>query len=351
MKNYAKYFGGLALLALCSCSDDNAPQAPAGEVVKSFSIGVDSDLLSRANAVPGDGSDILELSYVIRDDKNEIVFATGKADSPEPVKNGNKWSLEVTLPARQSYKALFWADKAGVTGVVSDWRTVAAQKGSAPVTTIVANADSLYVRRNNGWAGIADDAMAKYFVFDTKSNTTSHDITLTRPHCQVLIGAYSDNVLEKVMNSSFGFLDNKDNLLVNGTILFDSKSGIGGSAPLNSCVPTKMANQMDYDKYLFPDLKPVYDNIYLIGGGYFSPASLNTTGLDANTLVIKYAPTSGAAAETVEVALDKFNTPMDANSRILVILYPHNEAAPSIPATTSRAISNGSNNIVIPVAI
>ena len=348
MKKYLKYLGGFAVIALCSCSDDNAPQIASGEVVKSFSIGVDSDIISRAGAMPGDGSDILQLSYVIRDDKNEIVFATGVGDSPSPVKVGDHWSLEVTLPARQNYSALFWADKTGVTGVVSDWRTVAAQKASAPVSTIVAKADSLYVRRNNGWAGIADDAMAKYFTFSSEDKLS--DVILTRPHCQVLLGAASEKVFEKVMLSSFGFFDNQENLLANGSILFDVKGGIA-SAPLNSCVSRKMATQMSYENYDFPYQKDGMDEFYLIGGGYFSPASLKTDGLDSEKLVINYAASSGSEVKAIEIDLDKLPSTLKPNSRLVVVLYPHNEVSPLGATTSSRAASDGYNNIVIPVAI
>lgn len=348
MKKYIKYLGGFAVLALCSCSDDNAPQIASGEVVKSFSIGVDSDIFSRAGVMPGDGSDILQLSYVIRDEQNEIVFATGVGDSPEPVRIGNHWSLEVTLPARQNYSVLFWADNTGVTGVVSDWRSVTAQNGSTPVSTIVAKQDSLYVRRNNGWTGIADDAMAKYFTFS--SEDIIGDVILTRPHCQVLIGATSEKVMDKVMLSSFGFIDNQETLLTNGTILFDVDGGIA-TAPLNSCVACSMASQADYGNYDFPYQKEGLDEFYLIGGGYFSPVSLTTDGLHSEALTINYTTNTGDEIKTINIDLDKLPAPLVPNSRLVVVLYPHNEVSPLSTGASSRTASDESNNIVIPVAI
>lgn len=349
MKKYMKYLGVVAVLALCSCSDENAPQIPSGEVVKSFSIGVDSDIISRAGVMPGDGSDILQLSYVIRDEQNEIVFATGVGDSPEPVRTGDHWSLDVTLSARQNYSALFWADKTGVTGVVNDWRTVAAQKGSKAVSTIVATPDSLYVRRNNGWNGITDDAMAKYFTFSSEDKIS--DVILTRPHCQVLIGAASEKVMDKVILSSFGFLDNKEQLLTNGTILFDVNGGFD-SAPLSSCIACKMTDQTSFDKYDFPYQKEGMDEFCLIGGGYFSPVSLTTDGLRNGSLVIRYTADSGSEINTITIDLDKLQAPLEPNSRLVVVLYPHNEVSPLNNANDySRAYSDKSNNIVIPVAI
>lgn len=112
------YFASLSLAAalmaitLSSCDDISDSQAsPAADgttVICNLNVSYDSGIRSRAgDIVPGDGSDIVELSYVIRDVQGNTLYGTGLQDSPEPVKGAGGWNLSLPLTKGTDYSVLF----------------------------------------------------------------------------------------------------------------------------------------------------------------------------------------------------------------------------------------------------
>lgn len=353
MMKYIKYLGVAALMAFCcSCADDNVPQEETGTVVKKFCVKTDDQFQSRAGQkIPGDGSDIKELSYIILDPaKTKILYGTGLDDSPVPVKVGNHWELELELPSGTDLTAVFWANKDGNV----EWGLN--KEVNFPVRTSidcrVSNGEFInaLVKHPKGWSDIDDDAVYKIVEFN--SDDVIDEICLSRKLIQVLIGTASFSVKQKINATTFGYeySTNEDGSVdLNNLVLPDRMTLPGGVFSGGVWAPKvsswKFASA--YLGYSFPFQKEGDDEYCLLGGGY----CVNKT--DGLRICWRWRDENNTE-EWESWVMDSYRVSSysrEPNTRYLVILYPHNETAPVQGGAITSRSADGFNDIIIPVAI
>ena len=172
----ASLAAGAFLLSSCSSDEPLAgPDANGGKVT--FIAEFPTETLTRDF---GDGSGTKKLSYAVYEVDAEgnasatPLFATGKADSPEPVAlaDNKGFSIEVTLIKGQTYNVVFWAD--AVTG--SPYTFSAADHNiSVSYEGAVANDEGR-------------DAFFQSIKNYTAENSATVPVTLKRPFAQVNFG-------------------------------------------------------------------------------------------------------------------------------------------------------------------
>lgn len=209
------YFASLSLAAalmaitLSGCDDVHDSQAsPAADgttVLCNLNVSYDSGIRSRAgDIVPGDGSDIVELSYVIRDVQGNTLYGTGLQDSPEPVKGAGGWNLSLPLTKGTDYSVLLWAesDKADVRVNTLP----SGSPGDEYKSTIVSLQDSLYVYRGSYHGDC--DAMALYRTFRVEAAAETFE--LKRPLCQVIVATDDEEILAKTKKMQVGIVTKRN---------------------------------------------------------------------------------------------------------------------------------------------
>lgn len=198
---------GLGLAAVASGCNTDMEFADNDVNVKTvaFKVSTEMGLRSRANSdgniTIGSGELATELTYVIRDDKGNVVVASGFPGAPSPVRSEEGWSLEVSLDASVPYE-IFFAATDEVMPVGND--KYDSSKNNVP----------RYVRLldNTGielWTGNGELAFGHSETFTFYSQRFSvgdeNAITLRRPTCEIIVAVKGVDSKTRLIYNSIGW--------------------------------------------------------------------------------------------------------------------------------------------------
>lgn len=266
------YFASLSLAAalmaitLSSCDDISDSQAsPAADgttVICNLNVSYDSGIRSRAgDIVPGDGSDIVELSYVIRDVQGNTLYGTGLQDSPEPVKGAGGWNLSLPLTKGTDYSVLFWAESKKADVRLNT--VLSGSPGDEYKSTIVSLPDSLYVYR--GSCHDHCDAVALYRSFRVEA-AAAETFELKRPLCQVTVATDDEEILADAKKMCVGIVT-KQNTSWSSINNYGSNPGVVYEYPNGGTEYKSFEAQWNYERSVSecsdyklsdPSLTPLY---------------------------------------------------------------------------------------------
>ncbi|MBO5029198.1 MAG: hypothetical protein J6C59_06265 [Muribaculaceae bacterium] len=232
----ASLAAGAFLLSSCSSDEPFAgPDANGGKVT--FIAEFPTETLTRDF---GDGTQAKKLSYAIYEVDAEgnasgtPLFATGQADSPEPVAlaDNKGFSLEVTLIKGQTYNVVFWADAASdspYTFSAADHNISVSYEGA------VANDEGR-------------DAFFQSIKNYTAENSATVPVTLKRPFAQVNFGTADLESLPGKVTVS--------NVSLKVTNVYDRLDLFSGVASASSGEPAEVTfAAADLPKQAFPEIE------------------------------------------------------------------------------------------------
>lgn len=207
-KKLFRYLLGLGLAAVASGCNTDMEFTDNDVNVKTVAFRVSTEMAVRSRANSDEsltvcsGELATELTYVIRDDKGNVVVASGFPGAPSPVRSDEGWSLEVSLDASVPYEIFFAA--------TDEVMPVGYDKYDSSKNNV-----SRYVRLldNTGielWTGNGELAFghSETFTFYARSFSVGDEntITLRRPTCEIIVAVKGADPKTRLITNSIGWI-------------------------------------------------------------------------------------------------------------------------------------------------